>query len=408
MTLGERIGYYRVRRDMSQRALAEMVGRTENWLQKVETGRILLDRLSVIRALADVLDVGLADLLGEPSLLNWSADSGQQTVTAIRAALTDYRQLVPFDTSNTGNIGDAAVDLDALDREILHLWDLYQRSRYGALAKRLPYAISEAIDATRSHISGTARARANRAYAYTHQVATLLLTKLGEADLGWLAASRGLDAARATEDPVVVGSLLRNAVHALSTDGEYQQATQLAAQASDYLAPEIGNQAAPDRLSVYGCLHLIAALAAAHTNNHDLAAEHLAEADRAATRLGGDANHVWSAFGPTNVAIHNVSVSVELDDISSALQLGPTLNTRGLPVERRVRHLIEVARAFERARRLDDAIDSLIKAEKLAPEQVHHHRLSRLLVMTMVRRNRPSRQTVGLAHRMGLLAPTRT
>jgi hypothetical protein len=36
---------------MSQRVLADLVGRTEDWLNKVENNRIQLDRISVIQNL---------------------------------------------------------------------------------------------------------------------------------------------------------------------------------------------------------------------------------------------------------------------------------------------------------------------------------------------------------------------
>ena len=76
LTIGERVAWYRRRRGMSQEVLAGLVGRTADWLGKIENNRIELDRLSVIKSLADALDVALGDLLGEPSLLDWTSDSG--------------------------------------------------------------------------------------------------------------------------------------------------------------------------------------------------------------------------------------------------------------------------------------------------------------------------------------------
>ena len=95
MTIGERVAFYRRRRGMAQVVLAGLVGRTEDWLSKVENNRIELDRLSVIRSLAEALDVALADLVVEPALLEWTTDSGVHTVPALRAALMDYTQMTP-------------------------------------------------------------------------------------------------------------------------------------------------------------------------------------------------------------------------------------------------------------------------------------------------------------------------
>jgi len=92
LTIGERVAWYRRRRGMTQEVLAGLVARTVDWLGKVENNRIPVDRLSVLKSLAEALDVTVGDLIAEPSLLEWTHDSGQMTVPALRAALMDYRQ----------------------------------------------------------------------------------------------------------------------------------------------------------------------------------------------------------------------------------------------------------------------------------------------------------------------------
>ncbi|WP_406126687.1 helix-turn-helix domain-containing protein [Streptomyces canus] len=67
-TIGERVAWRR-RRGMSQEVLAGLVGRTVDWLSRAENNRMELDRLSVIKTLADALDVSLGDLLAEPTLM---------------------------------------------------------------------------------------------------------------------------------------------------------------------------------------------------------------------------------------------------------------------------------------------------------------------------------------------------
>ncbi|MGH3614604.1 MAG: helix-turn-helix domain-containing protein [Pseudonocardia sp.] len=96
ITIGERVALHRRRRGLSQEVLAGLVGRTEDWLSKIENNRAELDRLSVISKLADALDVALGDLIGEPTSLEWSSENGTSTILALRAALTDYRQLTPI------------------------------------------------------------------------------------------------------------------------------------------------------------------------------------------------------------------------------------------------------------------------------------------------------------------------
>ena len=124
----------------------------------------------------------------------------------------------------------------------------------------------------------------------------------------------------------------------------------------------------------------------------------------AARRLGGDANHVWTAFGPTNVAIHRVATAIELGDIQVAIDLGPALDTSALPIERRARHGIAVAQAYSMWNRTDEALDAILQAERLAPEQIRQHYLSRQLVLRWMRRQKgkPSRRLVDLARRLHL------
>ena len=87
MTIGQRVAWYRARRGLTQDVLAGMVNRTTDWLSKVENGRANLERLSVIKLLADALDVSVGDLLGEPSVMDWAPDAGTRTVTLLREAL---------------------------------------------------------------------------------------------------------------------------------------------------------------------------------------------------------------------------------------------------------------------------------------------------------------------------------
>lgn len=401
MTTGQRVSFYRRRRGMSQEVLAGLVGKTNEWLRKVETNRSELDRLSVIRAVARALDVSLGDLIGEPEMLDWSDESGRQTISALRAALHDYSHLIP---GLTPLLTDDAPLLADLERDLAEAWDAYQRSQYGVLARRLPYLIHDCLTATQAY-DGSDGQRAQALTAYSHQVSTAFLTKLGEADLAWIAAGRGLAAANASNDHVVIGSVSRVAAHALLSIGEYRQARGMASTTAAWLEPRLSSSKRA-LVSVYGSLHLVCALASARDDDRASANTHLSAADIAATRLGEDANHVWTAFGPTNVKIHRVAVAMELGDVQRAIEIGPSLDTSALPVERRVRHSIETARAFARHNDIDEALAALLTAERIGPDQVRYHRLSRAMVREFLARPRPPRLAIELSERMGLRSRT--
>jgi transcriptional regulator with XRE-family HTH domain len=400
LTIGERVAWYRRRRGLSQEVLARLIGRTADWLGKIENNRIELDRLSVIKSLADVLDVSLGDLLAEPSLVDWSPDSGMETVPALRTALMEYQALTALGTRHQGT---EPPSLNALRQEATTLWDAYQASRFGYVTGQLPGLLRRAQTAA-DLLDGQDQDDARSLLGLTYQLAATQLTKLGETDLAWIAADRGLSAVRPVGDPAITGSLFRSVSHALLSTGRYQDAVRLTTDAADFLDQYL-TDAGPELLSVYGTLLLGGSVAAARANDAGTARTFLTAADEAATRLGKDANHLWTAFGPTNVAIHRVATAGELGNIQVAIELGPRVNTSALPMERRVRHALEVSRAYSSWNRQDEALSVLLDAEQMAPEQVRHHFLGRQLVLTWIRqqRSKPSSELVGLARRLHVL-----
>lgn len=400
LTIGERIAWKRRRRGMSQEVLAGLVGRTADWLSKVENNKIHLDRLSVIRSIADSLNVTIGDLLGEPVMMDWSPDGGTRTVPALREALLDYRQLSPFLSSRPDTEPSTAQELR---RTVDDLWTAYQDSQFGYVVNRLPAVLSDAQAAV-SYYSGDARDQARQSLSLTYQAAATLLTKLGEADLAWISAERGFHLAQEAGDPIVTGSLFRSLAHTLLSTGRYREAVRLVEDAANLLEPGVA-KASRTYLSVYGTLFLTGSVAAARAEDRATVNTFLTEAGSAAQRLSQDANHMWTAFGPTNVAIHRVQTSLELGDVQVAIDLGPSLDTSALPAERRARHAIETARAYSAWNRVDDAITTILDAEEIAPEQIRYHALSRSLVQSWVRRGRgkPSPQLAALAHRMHVI-----
>ena len=63
LSVGDRVAFYRRRRGLTQATLASMVGRSEDWLSKIERGQRQIRRLDVISELAQA-SVPIEDLLG--------------------------------------------------------------------------------------------------------------------------------------------------------------------------------------------------------------------------------------------------------------------------------------------------------------------------------------------------------
>lgn len=393
LTVNRRVAYYRVKRGLTQAALAQLVGRSESWLRHIEAERAELDRLSLIRQLADALDVTLGDLIGAPTLLQWKSQVERASVPKVRAALTSALLSV-----SSGE----PVDLDRSRSRLEHAWTAYQDSEYHRLTVQLPGLLIETSRGARL-LAGGDRRRAQRQAASAHQLAAVYLPKLGETDLAMLAASRGLEFAQLSGAATSLASLYRIVAYVLGTLGEYEQAAAVIDRAITELEPALTRTDASDvHLSVYGMLFLIGSRAAAQAGDYGQADTYLAQAHRVATHLGGDRNQLWTSFGPTNVDIHRVVAAAERNNLPQAVAIGTDLDTSHLPKERRGRHAIETARALSCLGRSEAAIAMLLSAEEYGAEQIRHHHLSREAVRRVLRSRNPSRAAIDLADRMNI------
>jgi hypothetical protein len=125
-----------------------------------------------------------------------------------------------------------------------------------------------------------------------------------------------------------------------------------------------------------------------------------------AQRLGEDRNDFWTVFGPTIVGIHRASVSVELGDAGRAIEQARAIDPSQLPsLERRVHHLLDLAQGFGQWRKDHEALDALLQAERLAPQEVHLQPAVERLVVELLHRKRRTTmpQLRELARRVGSL-----
>ena len=149
-----------------------------------------------------------------------------------------------------------------------------------------------------------------------------MLRKLGECELAWLAADRSMAVAQRADDQLLAGIATTRVCNALVAMGRARPALELNVNIANRLAPGGGNDASPDRLSVYGMLLLQGAMAAARIGD---SATVRRPAQRRRRRrpplLGGDHNHYWTSFGPTNVELHRAAAAVELGDGGRAVEI---------------------------------------------------------------------------------------
>jgi transcriptional regulator with XRE-family HTH domain len=368
LTIGERIAFYRKRRGYTQEVLAGLVGRSTDWLAKAESGRRRPPRIDMLAELARVLRVPLGDLVGQSMLME--DDNQRDDVPAVRDALMSPRRLSRL---LFGPEADAQLPTPApVAVRVEQAWNDYQGGRLGSVIAALPALLQTAQELE----DRAARREEDRhdcwaVSARTHHLAATTLAKIGESDISWLAAERAMQAADASDDPLVLASAARSGTHALLANGRYEAAMSLGDTTATWLAPRVGEND-PAALSLLGMIHLRAAVAAARHQDRPTATSLLNRAEELADDLGTDENYWQTGFGPTNVLLHRLSVELDLDNVSYVVEHG-RINVDHMPQERSVSHRIDFARALSLAGHGDEAFSELRKAERTSPELVRNN-----------------------------------
>nr|WP_246272103.1 helix-turn-helix domain-containing protein [Amycolatopsis acididurans] len=382
LSIGERIAFYRRRRGLSQAILADLVGRSEDWLSKIERGERDIRRLDVLAEVAKALRVTLGDLLGEPVLME--DEERHDDVPAIRDAL-----MAPSRLSRTlfaSALAPERIDPAPVAALVESAWLSYQGGDLGHVVQALPGLIktSQQMEAAGADDPAYKRQAASIS-ARVHHLTATALSKIGEADLSWIAAERAMQAADEADDPLVLASAARSGTHALLAVGRFEDALELGEAAARWLEPKMA-AGDPAALSLYGMLYLRTAVAAARHQDRATSNDLLAHATRAGERLGVDANYWQTGFGPSNVELHRISAALDLGDVTRVIEHAPSVSVDHLPVERQVTHLIDFARALSLTAKDDDALQALLTAEQKSPGIVRHSTVVREVVRSMYRR----------------------
>jgi transcriptional regulator with XRE-family HTH domain len=398
---GERIAYHRKRLGLSQVEFAALIGRSESWVSQVERGVRPVDRMSVLRKVADVLSVPVAELRGDDDLI--AADERPEGFDMIRAALTGHPAIGAI--LGTAQRATPAADIEVMRSQHAQVWPLVHASQYTELAPVLAALIPGLETAARNARTDELRRQARELLADTYQAVAAMMAKLGEADVAWIAADRAAFTAEAIGQPLVVAASMYRMAHVFLSLGQTAQAQQVATATANALQPLIGAKQAGEAVALYGALQLVLAVTAARDNERAIAYQRLAEAGKIAeqTRAGPDAYD--TEFGAANVGVHAVSVAVELGDAGHAIDLARDLDTSDLSPERRSRHLIDLAAAHTMRRQIGEALSDLQEAETIAPELTRSHYAAREITRDLLQLSglRPRPELRDLAERFGVL-----
>jgi len=405
LPIGRRVAYWRGRRKMSQQVFADRLGKSKSWVDKVERGVRRLDKFSVVSEIADVLQLDVQLLLGrDPERRPDSVNCIDQIVVEeIRATLDRYDQISALFATTLD-----PPRLPEIRKAVTHAWQTFQHAKYGIVARALPRLLRDAQAADTAHAgNGDAPAAANL-LGQVYQISSSTLHKLGEHELAWLAADRSIAVAQRAGDPLLAGAATTRVSMALLALGRARPALEVNLNIANRLAPGgNGEGATPERLSVYGILLLQGAIAAARLGDDATVRDLLAAADDAAEALGGDHNHYWTCFGPTNVTLHRAAASVELGEGRLAVDLHETMDMAAfgaLMPERRAHHFVDIARGYAQVGDVGRAGEMLVEGDRLAPSEIRCRPIAREVLSDVLRRTygTPPLQIAELAEDMGV------
>ncbi|MCA2219402.1 helix-turn-helix domain-containing protein [Jidongwangia harbinensis] len=403
LPIGRRVAYWRGRRKMSQQVFADRLGKSKSWVDKVERGVRRLDKFSVVYEIADVLQVDVQLLLGKdverrPETQNCI---DQVEVEEIRAALERYDQMSAFFQP-----APHSPALAEMRKAVSHAWLTYQHAKYGVLARTLPKLLRDAQAADSAHAGSDQARDAAHLLGQVYQIASSALRKVGEHELSWLAADRSIAVSQRAGDQLLAGIASYRVGSALLALGRARPSLEVNVNIANRLAPGYeGNT--PERLSVYGMLLLNGAMAAARIGDSATVRDLVSGAEQAANALGGDFNHYWTSFGPTNVQLHRAAAAVELGDGRSAVELFERIDHEGfhamLP-ERRAHYFLDIARGYAQVGDIEKASEMLLEGDRLAPSEIRCRPLAHEVLSDVLRRTRgtPPAPIAELAEQMGV------
>lgn len=376
---GARIAAIRKTRGLTGRELARRSKVSYSLLSKVESGAAPASP-ALIGAVARALHVDVPRITGQP----YEEPRGQagrlhDSVTAIR------RSVGTFDLPDETILPRPLTELAANVKQVS---DLGQAAKYVQIGEQLPALLDE-LSAALHTASEDQRPVLFGLLAEAYSGASAIASLLGHLDLRGQVVDRIRWASERCGDPLRLHRVRWQRSASLMAIGAYGQGLTLMDGVRADLGDDLTRMDGPT-LSVYGSAHLRSAILAARAANTAApgsaqdAWAHIDEARAVANRLGGDRNDYGLAFGPSNVAQHEVAVAVELEDGAEAVRRSRGFRLgASVPSVRRGHHYIDLARGYVLAGDNDGALRSLQEARRIAPQQTRHHPMVRETVLSI-------------------------
>ncbi|MFG1667649.1 helix-turn-helix domain-containing protein [Streptomyces sp. Y7] len=399
LPVGQKVKYYRRKNgNRTQAAIAGLCGITERYLQQIEAGQ-KVPSADVLSRLAAELGVPIAALLAE--------DGVEESAIPLTAAPAVARALMGCDRPRSSVAASPA----ELRERVEQAWRTWQSSkdRFTAAALVLPDLIGDvehAVRVTRAGNDPEARREVLRVAADLYGLLRSYCRRAGRLDLSLMVADRAIRAAEDADDPVRIAAAQWNLGHVLlshSEPGALEEAKEVALRAVEQLheAPVTAESKA-----VEGALELVAVVSDARRRQWWEARRRLEQRAAALAEQVGEGNVQWTVFGPTNVAMHAMSIEMLAGEASEGLRVADQIDTHGLPSrERQFTFGLELARCHDLRREDAAVLVHLLDLEEIAPEDLARNPVARSMILDLQKRVRPTfrRQVNELVQRLQLV-----
>ncbi|GHH86379.1 helix-turn-helix domain-containing protein [Streptomyces capitiformicae] len=383
--IGARIREFRAIRDFSLADLGRLAHVSTSQLSRVENGERPASP-SVLAAVARALGVTLSVLHGQPYVHMLQKDQLDRLLAPISSAL-DAWDIPPDDDTPLR-------PLDEVAERTTQVAKLRAAGEFGGVAEALPELISDTAVAAQTHTApGRDRERAHNMQAEVARTTAIIAYRLGFMDLARLALARMAVAAPHSGDPRQVA--VERYERAVITHAEASRPDRGVALMKQALR-DLDDDGDPSTMAVRGTLLLRASALSAVQRDHAAAddwlgqanelAEAAAQADAASDPPG---TRYALAFGDLNVALGRIDVAMYRDDHEEALRVASEVRLPDSYQPTRVAgFLIRKAGAEAWTAHYDEALESLEKARRSAPQLTRYHPEVHETVGTLLRARR--------------------
>ncbi len=365
-SVGERIRILRERQGKSRAVLAGLVGRSAVWLRKIESGERQLHSLPMLVKLARALHVSdISELTG--GTMSAPVDQWGRVGHPYVASLRDAIHAPLF-----GRPLALPESVEVLSGRVAQAWQTWHmspmnRTETGAA---LPDLLSACQAAVRRS-EGSERRRAHVVLASAYGLAQMFAAHTTEPELYWLTVDRARNSAEESDDPTRLAMAAWVTANGLSASGHTEECVRVLTDAADSLRPLLEN-GDDDVRGAFGSVCLKAATTHAQDGEEGNAWRWWDEASRTARLMPGY-SHPETAFGSGNVAVHAVTMGVELKTPGAALKRAEETAPEGIAsLERRSRLYVDAARSQWARKEASGALHYLSTAFEISPECVRY------------------------------------